>query len=29
MNIYPNLYLDNVKNINPELLKKNNIKGLI
>ncbi|MCI8290705.1 MAG: YqeG family HAD IIIA-type phosphatase [Clostridia bacterium] len=29
MNIYPNLYLDNVKNINPTLLKKNNISGLI
>lgn len=29
MNIYPNLYLDSIKNINPELLKKNNIKGLI
>lgn len=29
MNIYPDLYLDSVKNINPELLKKNNIKGLI
>lgn len=29
MNIYPSLYLDSVKNINPTLLKKNNIKGLI
>ena len=29
MNIYPDLYLDSVKNINPELLRKNNIKGLI
>lgn len=29
MNIYPNLYLDSVKNINPTLLKKNNISGLI
>lgn len=29
MNIYPNLYLDSVKNINPTLLKKNNINGLI
>lgn len=29
MNLYPDLYLDSVKNINAELLKKNNIKGLI
>ena len=29
MNVYPSLYLDSVKNINPTLLKKNNIKGLI
>ncbi len=29
MNIYPDLYLDSVKNISSELLKKNNIKGLI
>lgn len=29
MKIYPDLYLDSVKNINPTLLKKNNIKGLI
>lgn len=29
MNVYPSLYLDSVKNINPMLLKKNNIKGLI
>ncbi|MBR3133348.1 MAG: YqeG family HAD IIIA-type phosphatase [Clostridia bacterium] len=29
MNIYPDLYLDSVKNINSELLKKNKIKGLI
>ena len=29
MIIYPDLYLESVKNINPELLKKNNIKGLI
>ena len=29
MDIYPDLYLDSVKNINPELLRKNNIKGLI
>ena len=29
MNIYPDLYLDNVKLINAELLKKNKIKGLI
>ena len=25
MNVYPSLYLDSVKNINPTLLKKNNI----
>ena len=29
MNIYPDLYLDSVKNINATLLKKNNIMGLI
>lgn len=29
MKIYPDLYLESVKNINPTLLKKNNIKGLI
>lgn len=29
MNIYPDLYLDSVKNINATLLKKNNILGLI
>ena len=29
MNIYPDLYLESVKYINSELLKKNNIKGLI
>lgn len=29
MNIYPNLYLDSVKNINATLLKKNNLSGLI
>ena len=29
MNIYPDLYLDSVKFINSELLKKNKIKGLI
>ena len=29
MNVYPSLYLDSVKNINPTWLKKNNIKGLI
>ncbi|MBR3152725.1 MAG: YqeG family HAD IIIA-type phosphatase [Clostridia bacterium] len=29
MDIYPDLYLDSVKYINSELLKKNNIKGLI
>ena len=29
MNVYPSLYLDSVKNINPMLLKNNNIKGLI
>ena len=29
MDIYPDLYLDSVKNINPELLRKKNIKGLI
>ena len=29
MNIYPDLYLDSVKNINATLLKKNNISGLI
>ena len=29
MNVYPSLYLDSVKNINPTLLKKNSIKGLI
>ncbi len=29
MNFYPDLYLDSVKNISPELLKKNNLKGLI
>ena len=29
MNVYPSLYLDSVKNINPTLLKKNNIKVLI
>lgn len=29
MNIYPDLYLDSVKNINATLLKKNKILGLI
>ena len=29
MNIYPDIYLRNVKEITIELLKKNNIKGLI
>ncbi len=29
MDIYPDLYLESVKNINSTLLKKNNIKGLI
>lgn len=29
MNIYPDLYLDSVKNINATLLKKNNLEGLI
>lgn len=29
MNLYPKLYLNNVKEITLELLKKNNIKGLI
>lgn len=29
MNIYPDLYLDNVKSINATLLKKNNLSGLI
>ena len=29
MNIYPDLYLESITNINPELLKKNNIRGLI
>ena len=29
MNIYPNLYLDSVKDINATLLKKNNINGII
>lgn len=29
MNIYPDLYLDSVKNINATLLKKNNLAGLI
>ena len=29
MNIYPDLYLDSVKNVNSTLLKKNNIKGII
>lgn len=29
MNIYPDLYLDSVKNINSILLKKNNINALI
>ena len=29
MNIYPDLYLDGVKNISAELLKKNNLYGLI
>ena len=29
MNIYPDLYLDSVKNINATLLKKNNVNGLI
>lgn len=29
MNIYPDLYLDSVKNISAELLKKNNLNGLI
>ncbi len=29
MNIYPDLYLDSIKNINSELLKKNNLSGLI
>lgn len=29
MNLYPNIYLNNVKEINLEFLKENNIKGLI
>ncbi len=29
MNIYPDLYVTSVKNINSELLKKNNLSGLI
>jgi len=29
MNLYPKLYLNNVKEITIELLKENNIKGLI
>lgn len=29
MNLYPDLYLNNVKEITPEILEKNNIKGLI
>lgn len=29
MDIYPDLYLDSIKNINATLLKKNNIEGLI
>lgn len=29
MNLYPNLYLKNIKEITIELLNKNNIKGLI
>ena len=29
VNIYPDLYLDSVKNINATLLKKNNVNGLI
>lgn len=29
MDIYPDLYLDSVKNINATLLKKNNVSGLI
>lgn len=29
MSIYPNLYLDSVKNINATLLKKNKLSGLI
>ena len=29
VDIYPDLYLDSVKNINATLLKKNNIEGLI
>lgn len=29
MNIYPDLYLDSVKNISATLLKKNNLNGLI
>ena len=29
MNIYPDLYLDSVKNISAELLKKNNLNGII
>ena len=29
MNIYPDIYLENVKEITIDLLKKNNIKGLI
>ena len=29
MNIYPDLYLDSVININATLLKKNNLAGLI
>ena len=29
MNLYPKLYLNNVKEITIELLKQNNIKGLI
>ena len=29
MKLYPNLYLNNVKEITIELLKKNNIKGII
>ncbi len=29
MNLYPDIYLDNVKEINMELLKKHDIRGLI
>ena len=29
MNFYPNIYLNNVKEIKIELLKENNIKGLL